>query len=92
MSARQYIIVSDCWYERKPLKKGTIIELDIDDPLESQKIAMLNHAGRIGLATPENVKAIKDELASEQRREERVQEMAKRAEAGAGARRQMAAA
>jgi hypothetical protein len=66
MASQKYIIVSDCRLDGKALAKGTVIDLDLDDPRESYKVAVLNHAGRIGLATKANIEAIQEELAAEQ--------------------------
>lgn len=55
-----------CKLDEPHVHKGTQFELDPMVKAEGELIALLNHAGRIGEATPENVKAIKAELAAEE--------------------------
>jgi hypothetical protein len=58
MAKEKYIITSDCRFNGENHKKGEIVTLDMEDKEEGKLIALLNHAGRIGEATPANVKAI----------------------------------
>lgn len=53
--------MNECRIGGKPIAKGTLLDLDLDEPREAVKIALLNNAGRIGLAT----KALIDQVQSE---------------------------
>jgi hypothetical protein len=68
----KYIITSDCRFNRKLLTKGTILELDREDPVEGQQIAELYLAGRIGDATKANCDAIGAEIKFDQERERKL--------------------
>ena len=74
MPKETYIITSNCRCNRKWWKKGQTVELDSEDKAEMDLIALLNHAGRIGLATPANVKAIEREIEAEKANEKRIAE------------------
>ena len=76
MPKEKYIITSNCRFDRRHYKKGTIIELDSDEKVDMDKIAMLNHAGRIGLATSANIKAIEAEIEAEKANEQRLAQQA----------------
>lgn len=78
MPKEKYLIVSNCRFDRKWFKKGQTVELDSDDSVDMDKIALLNHAGRLGLATPHNIKAIEAEIESEKANDARLAEMNRR--------------
>ena len=78
MAKTKYIIVSDCREDGKVHKKGSLIELDLEDPKEGQRIAVLNRAGRIGLATKENIEAIQAEIKADIEREKKFEETLRR--------------
>ena len=69
MAKSKYIVVSDCRFNRKLLTKGSILELDREDPIEGQQVAELNLAGRIGDATKANCDSIAAEIKADQQRE-----------------------
>ena len=71
MPKEKYIITSSCFIDGQPTKKGTILELDMDNKRDAERIAILNRAGRIGLATKKNVDAIQNELRNEEASENR---------------------
>lgn len=71
MAQEKYLVVSDFRDRQVIHHKGETIELDLADKEEAIKVSLLNHAGRIGLNTPDNVKAIQAEIRRDKEREEK---------------------
>lgn len=68
MAAKAKLIVTgNCRFEGNFLAKGTVIEVDTGSKAEMQRLAPLNAAEQLTSWSPEVEKAIKAELAAEEK-------------------------
>jgi hypothetical protein len=72
------IVISSCRFEGNHLAKGTTFEVDAESKKDAQRLAPLVHAGRVATWSPEVEKAVKAEIASEDKLAKKLDELAER--------------
>ncbi|HEV2350807.1 MAG TPA: hypothetical protein VG028_13280 [Terriglobia bacterium] len=63
------IVISDHRFEGEHIERGTMLEIDLENPIEARKLAPLLAANRLALATPDVVRQIMAEKKRDAERE-----------------------
>jgi hypothetical protein len=61
------IVTNSCRFEGNHLAKGAKFDVDLESKKDANRIAPLIHAGRLATCTPEIEKAIRAEIAADEK-------------------------